>query len=117
VKPAAGRNVVLIVGGGVSKGNGVQMIGFDKGFVTIDGSNNGTDSRNLTITTEDVTTTVDLPIGLNTGNADNVVLKNLIIKNIVAGQTNFRYGIVINDVDGVTGLLIENCQIGTAERR
>jgi len=116
VKPAAGRNVVLIVGGGVSKGNGVQMIGFDKGFVTIDGSNNGTDSRNLTITTEDVTTTVDLPIGLNTGNADNVVLKNLIIKNIVAGQTNFRYGIVINDVDGVTGLLIENCQIGTAER-
>jgi len=92
------------------------MVGFSTGYVTFDGSNNGTDSRNLTVTTEQVTPTVDVPFGLNLGTADTVVLKNLIIKNIVAGQTNFRYGAVINDKNGVYGFRVENCQIGTVER-
>jgi len=106
----------LIVTGGTSQGNGVQMIGFNTGYVTFDGSNNGSTSRNLIVTTEQLTPVVDVPFGLNLGTADSVVLKNLIIKNIFAGQTNFRYGAVINDKDSVAGFLVENCQIGTAAR-
>ncbi len=112
VKPASGRNVVLIVAPGASKGNGPQMIGFDKGYVTIDGSNDGSDSRNLTITNEVV---ADVPVGLNTANADMVVLKNIIIKNLDNGVKNFKYGPVTNDVAGIVGFTVENCQIGSAE--
>ncbi|MBU1627262.1 hypothetical protein KKB18_07835, partial [bacterium] len=112
IKPASGRDVVLIVAPGVSKGNGPQMIGFDKGYVTIDGSNDGSDSRNLIITNEVV---ADVPIGLNTANADMVVLKNLIIKNLDNGVSNFKYGAVTNDVAGIEGFTVENCQIGSAE--
>lgn len=114
VKPAPGRDVVLFVTAGASKGNGIQMIGFDRGFVTFDGSNNGTNSRNLIISTEQ--DAVAVPFGLNTANADNVVLKNLMIKNIVDVPLNFRYGAVINDVGGVMGFHVENCQIGTPEK-
>lgn len=38
IKPASGRNVCLIVAAGASQGNGVQMIGFNTGYVTFDGS-------------------------------------------------------------------------------
>ncbi|MEO8231763.1 MAG: T9SS type A sorting domain-containing protein [Ignavibacteriota bacterium] len=114
VKPASGRNVVLIVAPGASMGNGIQMIGFDKGHVTFDGSNDGSTSRNLIVTTE--TDAVAVPFGLNTSNADSVVLKNLVIKNLDNVTTNFRYGTVINDKDDVWGFRVENCQIGTATR-
>lgn len=114
VKPAPGKDVVLFVTAGASKGNGIQMIGFDRGHVTFDGSNNGTNSRNLIVSTE--TDAVAVPFGLNTSNADTVVLKNLIIKNLDNVTTNFRYGAVINDKDGVWGFRVENCQIGTPER-
>lgn len=115
IKPAPGRNVTLIVSSSASVGNGPFMIGFNKGYVTFDGSNDGTESRNLTITTEQVSPVVDVPFTLNNADADEVVLKNLIIKNIFDG-TNFRYGAVINDLGGVTGFRVENCQIGTADR-
>jgi hypothetical protein len=116
IKPAPGRNVVLFVSSSASVGNGPFMIGFTKGYVTFDGSNNGTSSRNLIVSTEQIAPVVDLPFTLNHADADNVVLKNLIIKNIIEGQTNFRYGAVINDLGGVTGFSAENCQIGTPER-
>ncbi|MBN1463869.1 MAG: hypothetical protein JW922_09390, partial [Paludibacteraceae bacterium] len=117
VKPAPGRNVVLIVNNAsASVGNGPFLIGFNKGYVTFDGSNDGSDSRNLLVTTEQLAPVVDLPFTLNHADADNIVLKNLIIKNIVVSQTNFRYGAVINDLGGVMGFRVENCQIGTAER-
>lgn len=112
VKPAAGRDVVLIVAPGASKGNGPQMIGFDKGYVTIDGSNDDSDSRNLTITNE---VYADVPVGLNTADADLVVIKNVIIKNLDNGIKNFKYGAVTNDVAGIEGFTVENCQIGSAE--
>ena len=114
VKPAPGRNVVLIVAPGASMGNGIQMIGFDKGHVTFDGSNDGSTSRNLIVTTE--TDAVAVPFGLNTSNADSVILKNLIIKNLDNVPVNFRYGAVINDKDDVWGFRVENCQIGTPTR-
>ena len=114
VKPAPGRNVVLFVTAGPSQGNGIQMIGFSRGYVTFDGSNNGTNTRNLTVSTEE--DAVAVPFGLNTANADTVVLKNLMIKNIVDVPLNFRYGAVINDVGGVYGFHVENCQIGTPEK-
>jgi len=114
VKPAPGRDVVLFVTAGASKGNGIQMIGFDKGFVTFDGSNDGTDSRNLIISTE--VDAVAVPFGLNTADADTVVLKNLTIKNLDNVLLNFRYGAVINDVGSVWGFRVENCQIGTPDR-
>ena len=114
VKPAPGKDVCLIVTPGASMGNGAQMIGFDKGHVTFDGSNDGSTSRNLIITTE--TDDARVPFGLNTTNADTVVLKNLIIKNLDNVTLNFRYGAVINDKDGVWGFRVENCQIGTPER-
>jgi len=116
IKPAIGRDVTLIVSASASVGNGPFMIGFNSGYVTFDGSNNGTDSRNLTITTEQIAPVVDVPFSLNNANADSVVFKNLMIKNIFAGQTNFRYGVVVNDLGGVTNLKVENCQIGTALR-
>ncbi|QOJ28332.1 MAG: T9SS type A sorting domain-containing protein [Ignavibacteriales bacterium] len=116
VKPAAGRNTVLMVSSAASVGNGPYMIGFRRGNVTFDGSNNGTDSRNLIVTTEQIAPVVDLPFTLNHADADNVTLKNLEIKNIITGQTNFRYGAVINDLGGVTNFRVENCQIGTPER-
>ncbi len=114
VKPAPGRDVVLFVTAGATQGNGIQMIGFNKGYVTFDGSNNGTDSKNLIVSTEE--DAVAVPFGLNTANADTVVLKNLMIKNIVDVPLNFRYGAVINDVGGVVGFRVENCQIGTSEK-
>jgi hypothetical protein len=113
VKPATGRNVCLIVAGGASMGNGDQMIGFSKGFVTFDGSNNGTTSKNLIVTTEQ--TSVEVPFGLNTADADTIVLKNMIIKNLDNGVTNFKYGAVTNDVAGIMGFTVDNCQIGSAE--
>ena len=116
IKPAPGKDVTLIVSASASVGNGQFMIGFNTGHVTFDGSNNGTDSRNLTVTTEQIAPVVDVPFSLNNGNADSVVLKNVMIKNIFDGQTNFRYGLVINDLNGVTNLKVENCQIGTALR-
>ena len=114
VKPATGRDVCLIVTPGLSQGNGAQMIGFDKGHVTFDGSNNGSTSRNLIVTTE--TDDARVPFGLNTTNADTVVIKNLIIKNLDNVTTNFKYGAVTNDVGGIQGFTVENCQIGTADR-
>ncbi|MDA3871290.1 MAG: lamin tail domain-containing protein [Candidatus Marinimicrobia bacterium] len=111
VKPATGRDVVLIVAPGVSHGNGAQMIGFDKGFVTFDGSNDGTDSRNLIITTEG---TVALPVGINKTGVENVVIKNLIIKNLDNGASNFKYGIASNDIGG-NDFDVINCQIGSAD--
>lgn len=114
VKPAAGRDVVLIVTPGASMGNGSQMIGFDRGHVTFDGSNNGSSSQNLIVTTE--TNDTRVPFGLNTSNADTVTIKNLIIKNIFDVALNFRYGVVINDKNDVWGLRVENCQIGTPEK-
>jgi len=117
IKPAPGRNVVLFVNTtSPTAGNGAYLIGINSPYLTFDGSNNGTDTRNLTISTEILTPVVDLPITVNNTNADNVVLKNLIIKNIITGQTNFRYGAVIDDIDDVTGFRVENCQIGTPER-
>ncbi len=114
VKPAPGRDVCLIVTPGASMGNGSQLIGFDKGHVTFDGSNDGSTSRNLIVTTE--TDDARVPFGLNTSNADTVVLKNLIIKNLDNVTLNFRYGAVINDKNDVWGFRVENCQIGTATR-
>ena len=116
IKPAPGRDVTLIVSASASVGNGPFMVGFNRGYVTFDGSNNGTDSRNLTVTTEQLAPTVDVPFSLNNANADSVIFKNLMIKNIFAGQTNFRYGVVVNDLGGVMNLKVENCQIGTALR-
>ena len=116
IKPAPGRDVTLIVSSSTSVGNGPFMIGFNTGHVTFDGSNNGTDSRNLTVTTEQLAPVVDVPFSFNNANADSVALKNLMIKNIFAGQTNFRYGLVVNDLGGVMNLKVENCQIGTALR-
>ncbi len=109
VKPAAGRDVVLIVTPGASRGNGIQMIGFDKGYVTFDGSNDGSDSRNLLVTTE--TNDTRVPFGLNTADADNITLKNLIIRNIDGVTTGFRYGAVQNDVAGIENWVVDNCQI------
>ncbi len=114
VKPASGRDVCLIVIPGDSQGNGTQMIGFDKGHVTFDGSNNGSTSRNLTVTTE--TNDTRVPFGLNTAEADTVILKNLIIKNLDNVTTNFKYGAVTNDVAGIYGFTVQNCQIGTSDR-
>ncbi|MFO7840608.1 MAG: hypothetical protein R6V48_00365, partial [Fidelibacterota bacterium] len=111
VKPAAGRDVVLIVEPGASQGNGPQMIGFDKGYVTFDGSNDGSDSRNLIVTTE---TSTDVPFGTNTSDADNIVIKNLIIKNLDNGAGSFKYGVVSNDVGGGS-FTVENCQIGSPD--
>jgi hypothetical protein len=112
VKPAPGRDVVLIVVPGDSKGNGAQMIGFDKGYVTFDGSNDGSDSRNLIVTTE--TNDTRVPFGLNTADADDIVVKNLIIKNLDNVADDFKYGMVSNDVGG-NNFTIDNCQIGSVD--
>lgn len=116
IKPAPGRNVTLLLTSNPSVGNGPYLIGFKTGNITFDGSNNGTDTRNLVISTEQITPVVDVPFTLNHADADSVTLKNLVIKNYMTGQTNFRYGAVINDLGGVTGFRVENCQIGTPER-
>lgn len=113
IKPAEGRDVVLIVAPGPSKGNGTIMIGFDKGFVTFDGSNDGSDSRNLIVTTETEDTRV--PFGLNTADADNITLKNLIIRNLDNVVKGFRYGAITNDVAGIENWVVDNCQIGSVD--
>jgi hypothetical protein len=113
IKPAPGRDVVLIVGAGASQGNGDQMIGFDLGYVTFDGSNDGSDSRNLIVTTE--TDGIEVPFGVNTADGDNVVIKNLIIKNLDNVETDFKYGAVTNDIGGIEGFVVDNCQIGSPE--
>lgn len=112
IKPAEGRDVVLIVGAGASQGNGDQMIGFDKGYVTFDGSNDGTDSRNLIVTTE--TDGIEVPFGVNATGVEAVVIKNLIIKNLDNVTTGFKYGVVSNDIGG-NSFTVDNCQIGSPD--
>lgn len=112
VKPATGRDVVLIVVPGASEGNGAQMIGFDKSYVTFDGSNDGSDSRNLIVTTE--TDDAGVPFGINTKDAQEIVIKNLIIKNLDGITTGFKYGVVTNDVGG-NSFTVDNCQVGSPE--
>lgn len=112
IKPAKERDVVLIVAPGSSAGYGTQMISFISGNVTIDGSNDGTDSRNLLITNE---VYAAVPVGLNTSEADNVILKNLIIKNLDNDLNNFVYAVQTNDKPGIQNLVVENCQLGSEE--
>lgn len=112
VKPAPGRDVVLIVTPGASHGNGSQMIGFEKGYVTFDGSNDGSDSRNLIVTTE--TNDTRVPFGLNSAEADNITIKNLIIKNLDNVATDFKYAVITNDVGG-NNFTVDNCQLGSEE--
>jgi trimeric autotransporter adhesin len=114
IKPAAGNNAI-ITGSSASilKVNGAK-------YITIDGSNNGTTSQNLTI--ENTSTTASSVIwnaslgGLGNGASDNTY-RNLIVKAGIGTLANV-FGIVSSSTtlattagDDNNNLTIRNCSI------
>ena len=105
IKPATG--VTSLISGSVASGALIRLNGAD--FVTIDGSNNGTSSRDLTITNTSTTAPTGLAIsslGLSAGAVNNT-FKNL---NISTGiSTSPSMGISVGGVTpGTLGADNEN---------
>jgi hypothetical protein len=91
IKPATGVTSSII--GTAASGGLIRLNGADN--VIVDGSNNGTDSRNLTITNTSTTApsaVVMSSLGLGAGSTNNVV-KNLILNTGIS--TNASYGIAL----------------------
>ncbi len=84
IKPATGLNVTITsnVGNGAFRLNGAD-------FVTINGSNNGTNSRNLTIANSANGTCVWLSsLGFNAGATNNIITNtNIVGSSLTAGVT------------------------------
>lgn len=97
IHPAAGVNATIT---GSSAGSLIKFNGAD--YVTIDGSNNGTSSQNLTITNTDASTTntatnagtavIWVASASGTNGATNNVIKNCIITG--SGSTTTHAGVV-----------------------
>ena len=83
IKPASGVNTTLT--GSVSSGAIIKLNGADN--VTFDGSNNGTSSRNLTITNTTATTSGNAVIWLAAPAAANGANNNTIKNCIIEGNT------------------------------
>ena len=99
IKPASGNTASLT--GSLASGALIRFNGAD--YVTIDGSNNGSNSRNLTITNSNVTapTTISLQsLGAGAG-ATNITIKNCNISTGVA--TSVGYGIAVGGTSPGTG--------------
>jgi len=118
IRPAAGVNPVIT---GASTTALIKLNGAD--FVTIDGSNNGTNTRNLTFSNTNATTSAVLwnaSIGGGGNGANNNTFKNLIV---IGGASTVAtiYGIVSSATGAVgTGgddndnFRVENCAISKA---
>ncbi len=90
IRPGAGIDPVI--SGNISSGPVVKLNGSD--FVTIDGSNNGSTSRNLTITNTSTTSTNVVVIGsVGATPINNVTVKNSILIN----GTNSSTAVIIGD--------------------
>ncbi|MBL7727529.1 MAG: hypothetical protein JNM68_07590, partial [Dinghuibacter sp.] len=102
IKPGAGVNAVLT--GAVGTGSLIKLNGAD--FVTFDGSNNGSTSRNLTIQNTTATTTGNAVIWLASpafGNgSNNDTIKNCIIEGNSATTTFTGVHVGGNTTIGVT---------------
>lgn len=116
IKPAPTKSPTITITGCVTTGHQAYAgLTIDStSYITIDGSNtDGGNTKDLTISMNDGTNG-RIPIQAY-GNADSIVIKNLIIKygQTPAGSTTSR-GIYVNgQATGVTdGLLIQNCKIG-----
>ncbi len=91
IKPQVGTNP--IISGGIGNGTLIKLNGSRN--VTIDGSNNGSTSRNLTITNTSTANSNVLQIGsVNTTPISNVVVKN---SNLING-TNTSSAVLVGDV-------------------
>ncbi len=90
IRPSAGVSSSIT---GVSNNDAIFSI--EGNYVIIDGSNNGTNSRNLTITNNSILFNTVLAIGSNgTVPRTNVTVKNNILKNAI----NTSYGVIIADI-------------------
>ena len=98
IKPATGVNPTIT--GSVSTDGVIKLNGAD--YVIIDGSNNGSNSRDLTITNSNTTSPAGVALvstGVGAGATNNVV-KNL---NINTASTGVSYGISVGTAPGTTG--------------
>ncbi len=105
IKPAAG--VTSTITGSVSTDGVIKLNGAD--YIIIDGSNNGTSSRDLTITNSNTTTPAGIAIVSIAGaGAINNVVKNL---NINTAATGLSYGISVGTSPGTSGADNDNTTI------
>jgi hypothetical protein len=97
IKPAAGVNVTI--SGAVASGPIFRILG---NYVTIDGSNNGTSTRNLTISNTSTTT----PSVIHIASTGTTVQSNVTLKNatIINGSTS-NSAISVRDVAGGYGYM------------
>ncbi|RZK63245.1 MAG: T9SS type A sorting domain-containing protein, partial [Hymenobacter sp.] len=82
IKPGAGVNAV--VSGSVGTGALLKLSGAD--YVTIDGSNNGTTSRNLTLTNTSATTAGNAVVWLASASATDGATSNVLKNSIITGS-------------------------------
>lgn len=116
IKPAPTKTPTINITGCVTTGH-IAYAGItidSTSYITFDGSNIvGGTTRDLTISMNDAT---NGRIGIQVyGNADQIVVKNLIIKygQTPAGPTTSRGVYVNGQSTGVTnGITVENCKIG-----
>jgi len=90
IRPAAGTNPV--VSGNINNGPVVRLNG--AGNVTIDGSNNATTTRNLSI----VNTSTTGPNVLHVGSAGSTAINNVMIRNtVLSNGTNTSTAVLVGD--------------------
>lgn len=99
IKPAAGVNTTISMA--VASGPIVRILG---NYVTIDGSNNGSTSRNLTISNTSTTS----PSVINVASTGTTPQRNVTIKNttIINGSTS-NTAVVVREVGGGYGYLTD----------
>lgn len=116
IKPNANKKPVITISNCSALSGANQYAGLtfrNSNFVNIDGSNSGTNSRDLTIVMDDYT---NGKIALNFwGKASVISIKNLNIKfKQINHAENGTYGIFFNGQSSgaADSVIIENCQVG-----
>ncbi|KAB2921572.1 MAG: T9SS type A sorting domain-containing protein [Bacteroidetes bacterium] len=114
-RPATGVTPEITITGCTSTAGANQYAGFtisNTSYIIIDGSNNGSSTRDLTFIMNDGTNGRDGIVMY--GNCDNVQVKNLKVKYLLAGHTTTGRGIYANgqSTGACDNLTIENCEIG-----
>lgn len=110
IKPAPGVNTNI-------SGSVVGIFNISGDYITIDGSNNGTNSRNLTIATNIGQRTINIGGADQANSADNITIKNCILAttnssfNLTLQSSNLSGAGYFNNVT-IQNNIIQRCDIG-----
>ncbi len=115
IKPAPTKTPVITITGCTSTAGANQYAGCTlsgASYVTFDGSNNGSTSRDLSFVMNDGTNGRDGIVLY--GNCDNVLIKNLKVRYTVIGSATTGRGIYLNGQSSgaADNCTIDNCEVG-----